>query len=295
MARVRVLAEAPARRAVAKPKRALTLAHRMPRLVLEARRVAANLAHGIHGRRRAGIGESFWQFRPFVAGEAAQRIDWRRSARDDRLYVREREWETAQTVWLWIDRSASMGYVSDLAQAPKIERAIVLGLALAELLRARPASGSACWASWRHGHPGASRRPWPRPWSRTAPRSKTTCRRHAPVAPLRRSRPDQRLPVARARHRRRGRGHLRPRCARPSRHDRRSGGGDLSVPGPGRPARSRRWPVAADRRCRRLGQCLPLDGSSSTRAELGNWPAAAAGRYHPPNRPARRARPRFAS
>jgi uncharacterized protein (DUF58 family) len=98
----------------------------MPRLVLEARRVAANLAHGIHGRRRAGTGETFWQFRPFVAGEAAQRIDWRRSGRDDRLYVREREWETAQTVWFWIDRSAS-----NLAQAPKIERAVVLGMALA--------------------------------------------------------------------------------------------------------------------------------------------------------------------
>ncbi|MBB4039046.1 uncharacterized protein (DUF58 family) [Microvirga flocculans] len=131
MARVRVLPEsarAPGRR---ETENALSLAHRMPRLVLEARRVAANLAHGIHGRRRAGTGETFWQFRPFVAGEAAQRIDWRRSGRDDRLYVREREWETAQTMWFWIDRSASMGYVSDLAQASKIERAIVLGLALA--------------------------------------------------------------------------------------------------------------------------------------------------------------------
>jgi uncharacterized protein (DUF58 family) len=104
----------------------------MPRLVLEARRVAANLAHGIHGRRRSGVGESFWQFRPFVTGEAAQRIDWRRSGRDDRLYVREREWETAQTIWLWIDRSASMGFASELAQAPKIERGVVLGFALAD-------------------------------------------------------------------------------------------------------------------------------------------------------------------
>ena len=111
---------------------ALALAKRMPRLVLEARRVAATLSHGIHGRRRAGQGESFWQFRPFVAGEAAQRVDWRRSARDDRLYVREREWETAHTIWFWIDRSASMGFASDLAQAPKIERALVLGLALAD-------------------------------------------------------------------------------------------------------------------------------------------------------------------
>lgn len=132
MARVRVLPEAARSPGRHETEAALSLAQRMPRLVLEARRVAANLAHGIHGRRRAGIGETFWQFRPFVAGEAAQRIDWRRSARDDRLYVREREWETAQTIWLWIDRSASMGFASSLAQAPKIERAVVLGLALAD-------------------------------------------------------------------------------------------------------------------------------------------------------------------
>lgn len=111
---------------------AAALASRMPRLILEARRVSSLLAHGLHGRRRAGPGESFWQFRPFVTGEAAARIDWRRSARDDRLYVREREWEAAHNIWFWIDRSASMGFASDLATAPKIERALVLGLALAD-------------------------------------------------------------------------------------------------------------------------------------------------------------------
>lgn len=111
---------------------ALTLAQRMPRLLLEARRVAATLGHGLHGRRRAGPGESFWQFRPFAAGEAAARVDWRRSGRDDRLYVREREWETAHQIWLWMDRSASMGFASSLAQAPKVERALVLGLSLAD-------------------------------------------------------------------------------------------------------------------------------------------------------------------
>lgn len=132
MAQVRVLPEtarAPSRQDTTN---ALSLAQRMPRLVLEARRVAATLSHGIHGRRRAGPGESFWQFRPFMPGEAAARVDWRRSARDDRLYVREREWETAHTIWLWMDRSASMGFVSDLAQASKIERALVMGLALAD-------------------------------------------------------------------------------------------------------------------------------------------------------------------
>lgn len=110
------------------------LARVLPRLALEARQVSAQVSLGIHGRRRAGPGESFWQFRPFTSGEPAGRVDWRRSARDDRLYVREREWETASTYWIWIDCSASMGYVSSLAKASKRDRAIVLGLAMADLL-----------------------------------------------------------------------------------------------------------------------------------------------------------------
>lgn len=134
MARVEVLPENSRFPGLGEAELAHDLATRLPRLVLEARRVASNLTHGIHGRRRAGPGESFWQFRPFDSGEAATRIDWRRSARDGKLYVREREWEAAQTIELWIDRSISMAYASDLATAPKVERAIVLGLALAEAL-----------------------------------------------------------------------------------------------------------------------------------------------------------------
>ena len=106
----------------------------MPRLSSDARRAAASVAAGVHGRRRSGQGETFWQFRPFTSGEAASRVDWRRSARDDRLYVREREWEAAQSIWLYIDRSASMDYQSRFAPVAKIERAIVLGLAAADML-----------------------------------------------------------------------------------------------------------------------------------------------------------------
>jgi uncharacterized protein (DUF58 family) len=111
-----------------------TLAATMPRLILEARRIAATLIHGLHGRRRAGNGENFWQYRRFLSGEPAQRVDWRRSARDDNLYVREREWEAAHTIWLWPDRSPSMNFVSALARDTKLERALVVAFALAELL-----------------------------------------------------------------------------------------------------------------------------------------------------------------
>ena len=111
-----------------------TLAASMPRLILEARRVAATVIHGLHGRRRAGPGENFWQYRRFVSGEPASRVDWRRSARDDHLYVREQEWEAAHTVWIWPDRSPSMYFASPLVRDTKLYRALVLTLALAEVL-----------------------------------------------------------------------------------------------------------------------------------------------------------------
>jgi len=111
-----------------------TLAASMPRLILEARRVAATVIHGLHGRRRAGPGENFWQYRRFVSGEPASRVDWRRSARDDHLYVREQEWEAAHTVWIWPDRSSSMNFVSPLVRDSKLFRTLVIALALAEVL-----------------------------------------------------------------------------------------------------------------------------------------------------------------
>ncbi len=110
------------------------LADRLPDLVIEANRVASTVAHGIHGRRRAGPGETFWQFRQFEGADAATLIDWRRSASSDQLYVREREWEAAHTVWLWPDLSPSMDFRSDLAPVTKRDRAMVLMLAAAELL-----------------------------------------------------------------------------------------------------------------------------------------------------------------
>lgn len=106
----------------------------VPDLLVEARRVVNTVIAGWHGRRKRGIGENFWQFRPYVEGEAQARIDWRRSARDDHIYVRDREWEAAHTVWLWADPSPSMLYQSNAAEVSKESRALVLVLALAELL-----------------------------------------------------------------------------------------------------------------------------------------------------------------
>ena len=114
--------------------RARQRASLVPDLLVDARRVVNTVIAGWHGRRKRGIGENFWQFRPYVEGEALSRIDWRRSARDDHTYVRDREWEAAHTVWLWADPSPSMLYKSAGACVSKESRALVLILALAELL-----------------------------------------------------------------------------------------------------------------------------------------------------------------
>jgi uncharacterized protein (DUF58 family) len=103
----------------------------LPPLMVAAERLAASVNLGIHGRRRAGMGESFWQFRRYQNEDAA-RIDWRQSAKSQHLFVREREWEAAQTVWLWRDGGAGMRFSS--GGANKMERAELLLMALAALL-----------------------------------------------------------------------------------------------------------------------------------------------------------------
>ena len=111
-----------------------SLAARLPRLMVESMRVSSTIAHGMHGRRRAGPGETFWQFRQYGDNDDVNAIDWRRSASSDHLYVREREWEAAHTFWLWSDLSSSMDFNSHLSDTLKSDRALVLVLACAELL-----------------------------------------------------------------------------------------------------------------------------------------------------------------
>lgn len=113
---------------------AVALAERLPDLLVAARRVAHTVTFGIHGRRRAGHGETFWQFRHYQDNDSAAMVDWRRSASSDHLYVRESEWEAAHTVWLWSDLSPSMAFRSHLSQTTKGDRALILMFAIADLL-----------------------------------------------------------------------------------------------------------------------------------------------------------------
>ncbi len=115
-------------------QRAEQLAATLPPLLVSAERVAATVAQGVHGRRRVGVGETFWQFRQYQPGDPAIKIDWRQSAKSERIFVREHEWEAAQSIWLWRDDSPSMHYASGGAPCEKSERATVLLLATTALL-----------------------------------------------------------------------------------------------------------------------------------------------------------------
>lgn len=109
------------------------LAGFLPGVLLEARRLAA-FSPGVHGRRRAGIGESFWQFRDHRPEDGVRLVDWRRSARGERLYVREREREAAQTALFWLDPDPGFDWASQGKWPAKKRRALVMCLALASLL-----------------------------------------------------------------------------------------------------------------------------------------------------------------
>ena len=120
---------APALRAQAQ-----ALAAPLPALLAQAEHLAASALPGAHGRKRAGQGDEFWQYRAATPSDWGARIDWRRSARSDQHFVRETEWQAAQAVTLWVDRSQAMGFSGARDRAPKRERARLLALALSVLL-----------------------------------------------------------------------------------------------------------------------------------------------------------------
>jgi uncharacterized protein (DUF58 family) len=114
----------------------------LPPLLVAAQRIAATVMMGVHGLRRPGAGDNFWAYRPYSFGDSTQRIDWQKSAKSDQAFIREKEWEAANTLWLWINLGPRMAFQSHLAQVPKSYHAKVLSLAIAQLaLRAHERVG----------------------------------------------------------------------------------------------------------------------------------------------------------
>jgi|RhiMetdeSRZDD1v2_1073273.scaffolds.fasta_scaffold15282_13 uncharacterized protein (DUF58 family) len=104
-----------------------------PALLIAAQRIAQTIVQGTHGRRNSGPGEDFWQYRLYTSGDPANRIDWRKSARSQKVLIRENEWAAANTLWLWVDGAAGMRFQSRLAEASKLSRSSLIAMALAIL------------------------------------------------------------------------------------------------------------------------------------------------------------------
>lgn len=124
----------PARKPANPRDEAEHLAQLLPPLLIAAEAAASSVALGVHGRRKSGMGDNFWQFRRYRAEDPASAVDWRQSARTQHTFVREREWDAAETVRFWRDASAGMDFRSDPNWPTKKERAAVLTLSLASLL-----------------------------------------------------------------------------------------------------------------------------------------------------------------
>jgi uncharacterized protein (DUF58 family) len=121
--------ESPDRRREALRQRAHALSEVSPPLLIAADRVAQSLIQGEHGRRRAGPGEDFWQYRPYSFGDAANRIDWRKSARSQKMLIRENEWAATNTLHIWASNGPGMAFKSQMAPVTKRDRAALLAVA----------------------------------------------------------------------------------------------------------------------------------------------------------------------
>lgn len=113
--------------------RSEAVAASLPALMADAQHLAATVLLGTHGRKRAGTGDEFWQYRPAQAGDGYRQIDWRRSGRSDGHFIRQTEWQAAQAVMLGVDDAASMTFSGHRARPSKLRRAQTLAMALAIL------------------------------------------------------------------------------------------------------------------------------------------------------------------
>ena len=110
------------------------LASQIESLTLKAQTIANHVLHGAHPRRKSGSGETFWQFREYTQDDDTRHIDWRQSAKTDRIYIKQKEEDRAQKALFWCNTSPSMRYSSDKNIMEKREAAQILSLALGLLI-----------------------------------------------------------------------------------------------------------------------------------------------------------------
>ncbi|MCB1720373.1 MAG: DUF58 domain-containing protein [Alphaproteobacteria bacterium] len=126
-------------------------AAQIPDLRALAVKTAFHVLHGANPRKRPGAGEAFWQFREYEPGDMPRAIDWRQSAKGDRIFIRQKEQHNAQSCLFWTKRNADMNFKSDTCRFDKNHVAGVLALTLA-LLHSRSGEMIGFAGMQRPGH-----------------------------------------------------------------------------------------------------------------------------------------------
>ena len=107
------------------------IASAVPKLLVSAQTAASSVMAGEHALKRVGHGQNFWQFREYDIHDRPQDIDWRQSAKSDRVFVREKEHQSLQTLVLWADSNEGMRWASQQNLHTKRQIAEIIVLALA--------------------------------------------------------------------------------------------------------------------------------------------------------------------
>ncbi|HEX9621093.1 MAG TPA: DUF58 domain-containing protein [Polyangiaceae bacterium] len=121
---------------------------RIGALRLRARHIAEGVYAGSHRSVRRGAGIEFGGHRPYLPGDDLRWLDRHALMRHGRLLIREFETETDRTVCVLMDASASMGFQSTGAPAPKLAFAALLAAAL---FRIALVGGDAVVLDWLGG------------------------------------------------------------------------------------------------------------------------------------------------
>ena len=105
----------------------------LPKIIFESAILSRNITEGLHASRISGKGEDFWQFKEYRQGDSLSSIDWRKSAALNKVLVKQKENETAKTIYFYFDKTKSMFFKSKKNLQSKHQIAILIILTLSRL------------------------------------------------------------------------------------------------------------------------------------------------------------------
>jgi len=105
----------------------------LPKIIFDSAMLSRNIIEGLHASRFSGKGEDFWQFKEYRQGDGLSSIDWRKSAATNKILVKQKENETAKTIYFYFDKTKSMNFKSEKKIRNKYQIAVLLTLTLSRI------------------------------------------------------------------------------------------------------------------------------------------------------------------